>query len=86
MRQVLVRKPLASGENKLIRATVLSEKDGMLRVMLPGARVPTEIKASDTISPASVFGTGVRCQATGVLQKVYPTSPFALGNVLKERM
>jgi len=78
-RQVLVRRDQLSGDAQMLRAEVLSEKDGILRVMLPGARKPVEVKASETMNPEKVFGTRDQ-RVASVLPKCYPSSPQALGN------
>lgn len=79
MRQVLIRKKLLSGESQMIRADVLSEKDGVLRVMIPGNRHPQEVQASEVTDPAKVFGQ-VNQKVASVLPRCYPTSLQALGN------
>jgi hypothetical protein len=80
---VLVRQKLLSGGNKLLRANVLSEHDGMLRVLVEGQRIPVEVKASEVLDANQIFGkqvAGVR--PANVLPKLYPGSVSALGNLL----
>jgi hypothetical protein len=81
---VLIRQKLLSGNmNKLVHAQVLSEKDGVLRVMIQGQRVPTEVKASEVIDAGKIFGkTKQGERPASVLQKSYPTGISALGNIL----
>lgn len=81
---VLIKQKMLSGNvTKLIRANVLSEKDGMLRVMVEGQRKPIEVKASDTLPAEKVFGVAkVGQKPSSVLQRCYPSSINSLGNTL----
>lgn len=81
MRQVLVRKPQASGDNLMVRANVLSERDGVLRVVFEDQRQRqvSEVQASEVMDARTVFGTADR-RVQGILPRSYPTSPNALGN------
>src|SRR5678816_2650254 len=78
-KQVMIRQPLLHGNaTKLVRASVISEQPGgMLRVMMPGALKPVDIKASDTIPATQIFGDR---QSTTIIQKMYPQSKSALAN------
>lgn len=82
-KKVLVRqKQLHGNGNKMTPGNVLSEKDGMLRVMIEGQRKPIEVRASDTIPANRVFVAQRNDQRQSILPKAYPTSINALGNLL----
>lgn len=50
MKEVLLKRPNAGlGTTDLVRVTVLSEKDGKMRVKVPGVFHPQEIDASATL-------------------------------------
>ena len=58
MKQVLLRRPnLHTGANDLVRVDVISEKDGMLKIKMPGQFHPQEVEAKMTISCAQTRPT-----------------------------
>lgn len=48
-KQVYLRRENVNGDNDLVRVTVLSEKDGHMRVKIPGVFHPKDVEASATI-------------------------------------
>lgn len=82
MSQVLVRQPMLNGDNKMLKAEVLSQTGDKLRVKIEGQREPKEVNASDVVSAIKVFGPSQRDQRQSVIPKCYPTSVNALGNTL----
>lgn len=79
--KILVRQKQLFGGNKLVRAEVLSQAGDVLRVVMEGGGIkkPIEVKASEVIPAAKVFGTR---PGSGVIPKSYATSINALGNTL----
>jgi hypothetical protein len=82
MTKVLVRRKLASGDNQMVTAHVLSERDGVLRVMMEGNMKPVEVNASDVVPAAKVFNTAYPSQNQQIIPKQHPVSLNALGNTL----
>lgn len=79
--KILIRQKMLNGDNKLVRAEVLTQTGDVLRVVIEGggARKPIEVKASDVIPAVKVFGTR---PGSGVVPKSYASSINALGNTL----
>ena len=75
-KQVMIRKPLAHGNvTKLIRASVISETNGMLRVLADGDRKPIDVKRTDVVAaPARAGERGV------AVPTLYPHSLSSLAN------
>jgi len=85
-RTVLIRKFQLHGNlTRMVRATVLSEKAGILRVVPEGQGTPIEVKASDTMDAATTFGTRLGMQHGIVVQKAYPDSPNSMMRICEQR-
>ena len=72
----MIRKQIVHGNvTRLIRATVLSETPGMMRILVDGTKVPVDVKASDVIAaPARAGERGV------AVPTMHPHSLQALAN------
>ncbi len=69
LRQVLLKRTNEHmGTRELIRVTVLSEKDGKMRVKFPGVYHPREIDAADTL-PATTRAATPMFQTPGSLAR-----------------
>lgn len=84
MTSVLIRQKMQSGDDKLLRANVISRQGDTLRVVMEGDRTrkPIEVKASEVLDQSTVFVGGVRHgERRSIIQKVPPPSANALGNL-----
>lgn len=80
MKQVMLRQALPrGGGNRLIKADVISENEGTLRVKIQGQNKITEVQADRTIPAEQIFG---RQDGNRAILKQHPRSPFALANRL----
>lgn len=82
MGQVMVRRKLQNGDNQLIRADVISEKDGVLRVKMPGVFGPVEVKANETVPATQLFGDP---RNKTVIPKSYPDATHSLFRRFEKR-
>jgi len=85
-RTVLIRRPQLHGNvMRMVRATVLSENNGDLRVIPEGTNVPINVKASETTDAPAVFGTRLAMQQGVVVQRALPDSPNSLSRICERR-
>jgi hypothetical protein len=86
MKQVMVRqKSLHGNMNTLVRANVISEKDGILRVKAENSRLeepPFEVRAEDTIPAEKVFANNNRENRNDMIPKSYSPASNSLSNTL----
>jgi hypothetical protein len=87
MRQVMVRqKALHGNMNTLVRANVISEKDGILRVKAENSRLaepPIEVRAEDTIPAEKVFANNSSKNRNDMIPKSYSPASNSLSNLFK---
>lgn len=85
-RTVMVRRPQLHGNvTRMVRATVLSESNGELRVLLEGSNKPLNIKASETMDAARTFGTHLAAARGIIIQRALPDSPNSLSRIIEQR-
>lgn len=80
--EVLVRQKQLSGDALMVRATVLSIQGDVARVKFAKKLHPVEVQVADVIAAPKVFGPQRSVPATSILQRAYPSSQNALGNLL----
>ena len=90
MKQVMVRQHSLHGNmNTLVRANVISEKDGILRVKPENSRLadpPMEVKAEDTIPAEKIFANNNRENRNDMIPKSYSPATNSLSNLFTSRM
>ena len=85
-RTVMLRRPMIHGNTtRMVRATVLSESDGMLRVVEQGSNKPITVKASETMDAPKTFGTRLAMQSGVVIQRSLPDNPNSLSRIIEGR-
>ena len=87
MKQVMVRQRSLHGNmNTLVRANVISEKNGILRVKPENSRLaepPIEVKAEDTIPAEKVFANNSAHNRNDMIPKSYSPASSSLSNMFK---
>lgn len=82
----MLRRPMIHGNTtRMVRATVLSESDGMLRVVEQGSNKPINVKASETMDAPKTFGTRLAMQNGVVIQRSLPDNPNSLSRICESR-
>lgn len=85
-REVMIKKQLRNGSNQLVKATVLSERNGVLRCTQAGSvgvMKPFEVAAKDVVDASVVFSGNRLAQQRGVVPtKQYPTYGSSLAATL----
>jgi hypothetical protein len=82
----MLRSPQVHGNvTRMVRASVLSECNGVLRVIPEGQKNPIDVKASDTVAASAVFGTRLAMQQGVVIQRALPDSPNSLSRICENR-
>ena len=83
---VLIRRPQVHGNvTRMVRATVLSENNGEMRVIPEGTNKPINVKASDTRSAPEAFGTRLAMQRGAVVARALPDSPNCISRIIEQR-
>jgi hypothetical protein len=70
---------------RMVRATVLSESDGELRVVAEGSNKPITVKASETVDAPRTFGTRLAMQQGVIIQKSLPDNANSLSRICESR-
>jgi hypothetical protein len=85
-RIVLLRRPQVHGNvTRMVRATVMSENNGTLRVIPEGQRNPIVVKASETLDATTTFGTRLAMQKGVVIQRALPDNPNSLSRIVESK-
>ena len=85
-RTVLLRRPQVHGNvTRMIRAAVLSEDKGTLRVIPEGQKTVVTVQASEVTEAPATFGTRLAMQHGVVIQKCLPDSPNSLSRICESR-
>jgi len=85
-RTVMLRRPMVHGNTaRMVRATVLSESDGELRVVAEGSNKPITVKASETVDAPRTFGTRLAMQQGVIIQKSLPDNANSLSRICESR-
>ena len=85
-RTVMLRRPMVHGNTaRMVRATVLSESDGELRVVVEGSNKPITVKASETVDAPRTFGTRLAMQQGVIIQKSLPDNANSLSRICESR-
>lgn len=73
-REVMIKKPLLNGDNRLVKAVVMSERDGVLRCVDPNARLkkPFDVKREDVVESSAVFRNRYAQQRGAVVPQQLP--------------
>jgi len=85
-RTVLLRRPMSHGNgSRMVRATVLSENNGELRVIEQGSNKPINVKASETVDAPKTFGTRLAMQSGVIVQRSLPDNASSLSRICESR-
>lgn len=87
-KEVMIKKPMRDGESRLVKAVVLSERNGVLRCVDPNASIkkPFEVNADDVIDSGKVFsGNRLQQQRGAVVPQQFP-GHHSLSRIMEARV